>query len=168
MDVSNESGQSQQPKQTEYFSETHNPQRSCRLVEVRVDACLHNEEDVIHRDGGDEIHGEPAPEILHLDLLRVQNDFCAVFFDDPRAEVQHQVNQEERVRDHVKDYPGGGVFIFKEGDAYRDDDQVAHHQQEHDQVPVEPGQQKMDKVFIWNRRVCRTFEIKAIQDYKLQ
>lgn len=143
MDVSNQSWQPQQPQQTEYFCKTHNPQRPRRLVEVWVDARLHDKEDVIHRDGRDKIHGEPAPQVLHLDLLRVQDDFRAVFLHDPRAEVQHQVHQEERVRDNIEDYPGGGVFIFKECDAYWDDDQVAHHQEEHDQIPVEPGGRKM-------------------------
>ena len=141
MDVADESGEAQQPQQTEDLGKADDPQGSGRLVKVRVDACLYDEEDVVHRYRGDEIHHEPGLQVLDLDLLRVQDDLCVVLLDNARAEVEDQVHEEEGVRDHIENNPGRRVLVLEEGDAHRDDDEVSHHQQQHGQIPVEPEAQ---------------------------
>ncbi len=138
MDVANESGEAQQSQQAKDLCEADNPQGSRRLVEIWVDARLHDEEDVVHRDGGDEVHHKPTSQVLDLDLLRIQDDLGVVLFDDACPEVEDQVHEEEGVWDHIEHDPGGRVFVLEEGDAHRDDDKVAHHQQQHGQVPVKP------------------------------
>ncbi len=138
MDVANESREAQESQQAEDLCEADNPQGARRLVEIWVDARLHDEEDVVHRDGGDEVHHKPTPQVLDLDLLRIQDDLRVVLFDDTRPEVEDQVHEEEGVGDHVEHDPGGRVLVLEERDAHRDDDEVAHHQQQHGQVPVKP------------------------------
>lgn len=128
VNVAYEPREPQQPQQTEDLREAYDPQSARRLVEIRIDARLHNEEDVVHGDGGDEVHHEPGAQIFDLDLLRVQNDLRVVLLHDSRAEVQHQVHEEEGVRDHVEDDPRSGGLFFEEGDADRNNDQVAHHE----------------------------------------
>lgn len=61
VDVANESREAQESQQAENLCEADNPQGASRLVEIGVDACLHNEEDVVHRDRGDEVHHKPTP-----------------------------------------------------------------------------------------------------------
>lgn len=60
MDVAYEAREAQQPQQAEDLHEAHDAERTRRLVEVRVDARLHDQEDVVHGDGGDEVHGKPV------------------------------------------------------------------------------------------------------------
>ena len=60
VNISNEAGETQEAQEAEDLGEPDNAQGPGSLVDLRVDACLHNEEDVVHRDGGDEIHHEPA------------------------------------------------------------------------------------------------------------
>lgn len=139
MDVANEPWESQQAQQAENLCKPDNPQGARRFIEVWVDARLHNEEDVVHGDGRDEIHHEPTTQVLDLDLLRIQDDLCVVLLDDACPEVEDQVHEEERVRDHIEHDPGGRVLILEERDAHRYDDEVAHHQQQHGQIPVKPG-----------------------------
>lgn len=57
----------------------------------------------------------------------------------PVAEVQHQVHEEECVRDNVEHNLTGPWSRPEEGDAHRDDDEVSHHEEQHGKVPVEPG-----------------------------
>ena len=140
MNISNEAGETQEAQEAEDLGETDNAQGPGSLVDLRVYACLHNKEDVVHGDGGDEIHHEPALEVLHLNPLRVEDDLCVVLHHDPCAEVEDQVDEEERVRHHIEDNPWCGVLILEEGDAHRNDDQVSYHQQQHGQVPVKSAQ----------------------------
>lgn len=72
----------------------------------------------------------------------VQDYLSVVLLDDACPEVQNQVHHEECVGDHVEDDPRGSVFISEEGDSNREDDQVPHHQHQHQQVPVEPAQKQ--------------------------
>lgn len=139
MDVADEPGQPEQTQQAEDLSEAHDTEGPGRLVHLRVDPLFHNEKDIIHGYGRDKVHHEPAFQILHLDLLRVEDDLSVIFEHDPRPEVEDQVYKEEGVGDNIEDDPGGGGLVFEEGDAHRDDDQVTHHEHEHGKVPVEPG-----------------------------
>lgn len=139
VDVADESGEAQKPQQAEDLGEADDSQGSCCFVKVWVDACLHDEKDVVNGDGGDEVHHEPALQVLDLDLLRVQDNLCVVLLHDPRAEVEYQIHKEESVWDHIEDDPGRRVLVLKKGDAHGDDDEVSHHQQQHSQVPVKPG-----------------------------
>lgn len=127
MDVTNEPREAQESQQAEDLCEANNPQGASRLVEVGVDARLHDEEDVVHGDGGDEVHHKPTPQVLDLDLLRVQDDLRVVLLDNACPEVEDQVHEEEGVGDHVEHDPGGRVLILEERDTHRDDDEVAHH-----------------------------------------
>ena len=138
VDVADESGEAQQPQQTEDLGEADDPQGSGRLVKVRVNARFYDEEDIVHRYGGDEVHHEPTLQVLDLDLLWVQDDLRVVLLHDARAEVEDQVHEEEGVGHHVEDDPGRRVLVLEEGDAHGDDDEVSHHQQQHGQIPVEP------------------------------
>lgn len=97
MNVSNEAGKPQEAQEAEDLSETDNAQSPSGFVDLRVNASLHYKEDVVDRDGGDEIYHKPAFQVLHLDPLRVKDDFCVVLHHDPRAEVEDQVNEEECV-----------------------------------------------------------------------
>lgn len=121
MDVTDESGKSEKSQKTKDFGEAHNTQRPRRLVNLWVDPFLHDEKNIIHRDGWDEVHNKPGPQVLLLDLFGVQNDLGVVLEDDARAEVEHQVHEEESVRHHVEDNPGRGGLVFEEGDAHRND-----------------------------------------------
>jgi len=49
VDVANESGQAEQPKQTQDFSEAEYAQCSGRPVDLRVET-VHHQEDVVHWD----------------------------------------------------------------------------------------------------------------------
>ena len=138
VDVPDESGQPQQPQQTEDLGEADDAERPGRLVHLRVDPFLHDEEDIIHRYGGDKVHHEPGLQVFLLDLVGVEDDLGVVLEHNAGPEVQHQVHEEEGVWHHVEDDPGRGGLVFKEGDAHGDDDQVAHHEHEHGEVPVEP------------------------------
>lgn len=145
VDVANESGEAQEPQQAENLGEADNPQGARRLVEIWIYARFHDEEDVVHRYGGDEVHHKPAPQVFNLDLLRIQNDLRVVLLDDARPEVKDQVHEKESVGDHIEHDPGRRVLIFEERDAHGDDDEVAHHQQQHGQVPVKPCWREMEK-----------------------
>lgn len=138
MDVPDQPGQPQKAQQTEDLGEANDAKCPSRFVHLRVDPLLHNEEDIIHRDGGDKVHHKPTLQVLPLDLLGVEDDLGVVLKHDARPEVEHQVHEEEGVRDHVEDDPGCGGFVLEEGDADRDDDQVANHEHQHGEVPVEP------------------------------
>ncbi len=138
VDVTDESGQPQQPQQTEDLSEADDAERPGRLVHLRVDPFLHDEKDIIHRYGGDKVHHEPGLQVLLLNLLGIEDDLGVVLKHDASPEVEHQVHEEEGVRDHVEDDPGRGGLVLEEGDAHGDDDQVSHHEHQHSEVPVEP------------------------------
>lgn len=139
MDVPDEPGQPQQPQQTEDFREADDAQRPGRLVHLGVDPFLHDQEDVIHRYGRDKVHHKPRLQVLLLDLVGVEDDLGVVLEHDARPEVEHQVHEEERVGHDVEDDPGRGGLVLKEGDAHGDNDQVAHHEHQHGEVPVEPN-----------------------------
>lgn len=141
VNVADKPRETQQPQQAQDFSETHNPQCSRRLVHLRVYALLHDQEDIIHRNGRDKVHHKPGLQVLLLDGLGVQDDVRIVLNNDARAEVQHQVHQEEGVGDHIEDDPRGGGLFFEEGDADRNNDQVAHHEEKHGEIPVEPARE---------------------------
>ena len=140
MDVADEPREAQQPQQTEDLGEAHDAEGARRAVHVRrlqPGLDVHDEEDVVDGDGGDEVHHEPGAQVLGADLLGVQ-DYVAVLPRDPRAEVEDQVQKEEGVGDDVEGDPRRGVLVLEEGDAPGQDHQVAHHQQQHHQIPVEP------------------------------
>lgn len=139
MNVANEPGEPQQPQQAENLCKPDNPQGARRFIEVRVDARLHDEEDVVHGDRRDEVHHEPTPQVLDLDLLRIQDDLRVVLLDNARPEIEDQVHEEESVRDHVEHDPGGRVLVLEECDAHRYDDEITHHQQQHGQIPIKPA-----------------------------
>lgn len=164
MNVAYESGQPQQTQQTEYLCETDDPERTCRLVEIRIDPRLYNKEDVVHRNWGDEVYHEPRAQIFNLYLLRVQYNLRVVLLDDARAKVEHQIHEEEGVWDDVEDDPRRSVLVLEEGDANGDDDQVSHHQQQHSEIPVEPGQDRGSGG--WNNRGTERQEER--EDVKLQ
>lgn len=136
--VADEPGESQQPQQTEDLGEAHDAQGPGRLVHLRVYSLLHNEKDVIHRDGRDKVHHKPCLQVLFLNDLGIQDDVRVVFDDDASAEVEHQVHKKEGVGDNVEDDPRCGGLLFEERDAYWNNNQVAHHEEEHCKVPVEP------------------------------
>jgi len=138
VDVANEPREAQQSQQAEDLREADDPQGARRLVEIRIDARLHDEEDVVHGDGGDEVHHEPTAQVLDLNLPRVQDDLRVVLLDDAGPEIEDQIHEEEGVGDHVEHDPGRRVLVLEERDAHGDDDEVAHHQQQHGQVPVKP------------------------------
>ncbi len=139
MNVAYEPWEPQQPQQTEDLGEAYDPQCARRLVKIWIDARLHNEEDVVHGDRGDEVHHEPWAQIFDLDLLRVQNDLRVVLLHNSCAEVQHQVHEEEGVGNHVEDDPRRRVLVLEEGDAHGNDDEISHHQEQHGEIPVKPG-----------------------------
>lgn len=139
MDVADEPGQTQQTQQAEDLGEADDAQRPGRLVHLRVDALLHDEEDVIHGYGRDKVHHEPGLQVLLLDLVGVQDDLGVVLEHDAGPEIEHQVHEEEGVGDDVEDDPGRGGLVLEESDAHGDDDQVGHHEHQHGEVPVEPG-----------------------------
>lgn len=144
MDVSDEARQSEKTQQTEDLCETHNAKGTSCAVHVRrlVSGLeVDDEKDVVDRNGGDEVHQEPGAEVMDADLFGVQDD-VAVLSQNARTEVENQVHEEERVRQDVEGDPGHGVLVFEEGDAPRQDDKIAHHQQEHYNVPVKPGDKK--------------------------
>ncbi len=103
---------------------------------------VHHQEDVVHRDRGQEVHEEPALQVALADGLGVQQDLRTVLFHDPGPEVQHQIHQEERVRHHVKDDPRRSVLVLEEGDAHREDDEVSHHQHQHEEIPAKPARRQ--------------------------
>ncbi len=142
MDVTDESGQPQQSQQTEDLGEADDAERPGRLVHLGVDPFLHDEKDIIHRNGRDKVHHKPGLQVLLLDLVGIEDDLGVVLEHDAGPEVQHEVHEEEGVRNHIEDDPGGGGLVLKEGDAHRDDDQVAHHEHQHGEVPVEPDRVK--------------------------
>lgn len=142
MDVTDESGQSQQSQQTEDLSEADNAERPRRLVHLRVNPFLYNEEDIIHRDGRHKVHHKPALQVLHLNFVGVEDDLRVVVKHDAGPEVEHQVHEEEGVGHDVEDDPGCGGLVLKEGDAHWDNDKVGHHEHKHGEVPVEPDRVK--------------------------
>lgn len=66
MDVANESGEPQQPKQAEDFGEADDAQRPRRPVNLGVQT-VHHQEDVVHGDGGHKVHQEPALQVVLAD-----------------------------------------------------------------------------------------------------
>lgn len=138
MDVTDESGQPQQSQQTEDLSKADDAECPGRLVHLRVDPFLHDEEDIIHRYRRDKVHHKPGLQVLLLNLVGIEDDLCVVLEHNASPEVQHQVHEKEGVRHNIEDDPGCGGLVFKEGDAHGDNDQVAHHEHQHSEVPVEP------------------------------
>lgn len=138
VDVADEAGESQEAEQTEYLGEAHNAEGSGSAVHVRrlvPGLQVHNKEDVVDGDGRDKVHYEPGAQVVHADLFGVQYD-VAVLPCDARTEIEHQVHEEEGVGQDVEGDPRHGVLVFEEGDPPGQDDQVAHHQHEHHNVPV--------------------------------
>lgn len=146
VDVADEPREPQQPQQAQDFSKTHNPQCSRRLIHLRVDALLHNQEDIIHRDGRHKVYYKPGLQVLLLDSLGVQDDVWIVLYNDACAKIQHQVHEEEGVGHHIEDDPRRSGLVFEESDAHRDDDQVAHHEEKHGEIPVESAGELGDKL----------------------
>ena len=62
VDVADESGQAEQPKQAQDFGETNDAQRPGCPVDLRVQT-VHHQEDVVHRDGRHKVHEEPALQV---------------------------------------------------------------------------------------------------------
>lgn len=89
MDVTDESGQPQQTQQTEDLREADNAECPCSFVHLRVNPLLHDEEDIIHRYGGDEVHHKPALQVLLLDLLGVEDDLGVVLEHDTSPKVEY-------------------------------------------------------------------------------
>lgn len=121
VDVADETGQSEKTQQTEDLCEAHNAESTCGAVHIRrlvPGLQVNDEEKVINRNGGDEVHREPGAEVMHADLLGVQDD-VAVFPQDASAEVENQVHEEESVGQDVEGDPGHGVLVLEEGDAPR-------------------------------------------------
>ena len=54
------------------------------------------------------------------------------------AEVDDEVEEEERVWDGVEDDPARAQVVVEEGDGDWEDDEVDDQQDQHEQVPVEP------------------------------
>ena len=148
MNVADESRQPQETQQAEDLGEAHDAQGAGGAVHIgRLVPGLQvdDEEEVVDWDGGDEVHQEPGAEVMHADLSGVQDD-VAVLSCDACAEIENQVHEEESVRQDVKGDPGYGVLVFKEGDPPRQNDQIAHHQQQHHDVPVKPAQKRSVKM----------------------
>lgn len=122
VDVSDEAWEAEQPQQTEDLGEPDDAKRPRRLVHLRVEALLHNQKDIIHGNGGEKIHHKPALQVVHLNHFGVQDDLRALLIDDSRAEVHHQVHQEDGVRGHVEYQPGGCGLLGEERNSYRNDD----------------------------------------------
>lgn len=122
VDVSDEAWEAEQTQQAEDLGEADDAQRPRRLVHLWVKALLHDQKDIIHGNGGEKIHHEPALQIVHLNHLGVQDDLRALLVDDSRAEVHDQVHQEDGVRGHVEHQPGGCGLLGKERYSYRNDD----------------------------------------------
>lgn len=153
MNVADETRQSEKTQQTEDLGEAHDAEGAGGAVHVRrlvQGLQVDDEEDVVDGDGGDKVHEEPGAEVMHADVFGVQDD-VAVLSRDARAEIENQVHEEESVRQDVEGDPGHGVLVLEEGDSPRQDDQIAHHQQEHHDVPVKPGQDRSGGWF----RLCR-------------
>lgn len=118
MNVADEARQSEKTKQAEDLGEADYTERAGGAVHVRrlmPGLQVNDEENIVNRDGGDEVHREPGAEVMHADLLGVQDD-VAVFSQDACAEVENQVHEEESVRQDVKGDPGCGVLVLEEGD----------------------------------------------------
>lgn len=151
MNVADEARQPEKTQQAEDLGEAYNAESAGSTVHIgRLVAGLQvdNEEEVVDGDGGDEVHQEPGTEVVHADLLGVQND-VAVLSWDARAEIENQVHEEEGVRQDVEGDPGQCVLVFEEGDPPGQNDQVAHHQQEHHNVPVKSGQKVCECVIFF-------------------
>lgn len=145
VDVSDEARQTEKTQQTEDLCETHNAKCTSGTVHVwwLVSGFeIDDEKDVVDRDGGDEIHQEPSAEVMNADLFGVQDD-VAVLSQNARTEVENQIHEEECVWQDVEGDPGHGVLVFEEGDTPGQNDKIAHHQQEHYDVPVKPGEKRM-------------------------
>ncbi len=141
MNVTYKSGQAQQSEETEDLGEAYDAQSPSGAVDLcRLKSCLyiHHQEDVVHRNGGDEVHHKPASQVTPTDHLRVQDDLGVVAFHNAGTEVEDEVSQEEGIGSHVEGDPWQRVLILKEGDAPWQNDEVAHHQAQHHQVPIEP------------------------------
>lgn len=141
VDVADEAGESQEPKQTEYLGEAHDAEGAGGAVHVRrlvPGLQVDDEEDVVDGDRRNKVHHEPGAQVVHADLFGVQYD-VAVLPGNARAEIEHQVHEKEGVGQDVEGDPRNGVLVFEEGDAPGQDDQVTHHQHEHHNVPVKSG-----------------------------
>lgn len=121
MYVSDEPGQSQQTQETENLGEANDSQGPGCFIHFRVKAFLHYQKDIIHWNGGQEVHGEPTLKVIHLDDLGVEDDLGALLVHDPRPEVHDQVHQEDCVRGHVENQPGRGGLLWEEGYSHRND-----------------------------------------------
>ena len=55
------------------------------------------------------------------------------------SKVDHNVHQENRVRNTVEDDPACGEVVIKERNGHWQNYQVGHQEQQHAEVPVEPG-----------------------------
>lgn len=143
VNVADEARQSEKTQQTEDLGEAHDAEGAGGAVHVRrlvQGLQVNDEEDVVNGDGRDEVHQEPGAEVLHADLFGVQGN-VAVLSRDARTEIENQVHEEESVGQDVEGDPRQGVLVFKEGDSPGQNDQIAHHQQEHHDVPGKPGKE---------------------------
>lgn len=141
VDVTDEARQSEKTQQAEDLCEAHDAEGAGSAVHVGWIVSglqVHNEEDVVHWNGGDKVHQEPGAKVMRADLFGVQDDM-AVLPCNTSAKIQNQVHEEESIWQDVKHDPQNGVLVFKEGDSPGQNDQVAHHQQEHHNVPVKPA-----------------------------
>lgn len=153
VNVADEARQSEETQQTEDLGEAHNAEGAGSAVHIRrllQGLQVNNKEDVVNRDGGDEVHHEPGAQVMNADLFGVQGD-VTVLYRDARTEIENQVHEEESVRQDIEGDPGHGVLVFKEGDSPRQDDQIAHHKQQHHEVPVKPAQNRSGETL----RLCR-------------
>ena len=58
------------------------------------------------------------------------------------SEVDNEVEKEDCIWDSVEDDPVGAQIVVEEGYGDRKDDQVSDQEDQHEQVPVEPGHNK--------------------------
>ena len=106
MDVADEARQAEQAQQAEDLGEAHDAQGAGRLVDLRVDAFLHDEEDVVHGDGGYEVHdSEEGEELtpytieeLHQMVAEGEREFSEGKWQDSEdmfRELEEEFAQEE-------------------------------------------------------------------------
>ena len=55
------------------------------------------------------------------------------------SKIDHNIDEEYSVGYAVEDDPSDGEVVVEEGNCHRKNDQICHQQQEHTEVPVEPG-----------------------------
>jgi len=89
--------------------------------------AVEDEEDVVQRDGAEQVQEEPRLDVMLGYEFGVDDDLLAVvLLHDSSAKIDDDVDEEDGVREAIECDPSGAQVVVEEGDGHGQDDKIGH------------------------------------------